>query len=107
LRDLGIHHFSYKKCIAKGILYLDYFIISNNLITEAVPASLTELEVRNLLAKCRKEKLNKLHSSYGKVVEVFDKNTKERKTFVSVFKVATRFGVSRSTIRNYIANGKP
>ena len=104
--DLGIHNSSYKKSIEKGSPFLDFFIISNTLVEEAVPANLTESEVRELIIKHRKESLNKLHLSYGKVVEVFDKDTNEVQTYVSTYKVAYRFGISRSTIRTYINNGK-
>ena len=40
--DLGIHHTSYKKHIVNKELFLGYFIISNSLISEAVPTDLTE-----------------------------------------------------------------
>lgn len=104
--DLGIHHSSYKKHIANNSLYLDYFIISNNLIAEAAPAGLTELGLRELIDERRKISLNKLHLSYGKYIEVLDSDTNTRKIYESSYKVATRFGFSRSSLRNYIASGK-
>lgn len=42
----------------------------------------------------------------GKVIEVFDKDTNEINTYPSIYKIASRFGISRNTIRNYITNGK-
>lgn len=54
--DLGIHSSSYRKCISSGSPYLDFFVISNTLITDAVPANLTESDVRELLALGRKKK---------------------------------------------------
>jgi hypothetical protein len=104
--DLGIHHSSYKKHIANNSLYLDYFIISNNLIAEAAPAGLTELGLRELIDERRKISLNKLHLSYGKYIEVLDSDTNTSKIYESSYKVATRFGFSRSSLRNYIASGK-
>ena len=50
--------------------------------------------------------LNKLHLSYGKSIEVLDSNTNTTKIYDSIYKVATRFGFSRSTLRNYISSGK-
>lgn len=104
--DLGIHHSSYKKHIANKSAYLDYFTISNDLVGEATQAGLTELELRELIDERRKVSLNKLHLSYGKYIEVLDSDTNTTKTYESSYKVATRFGFSRSTLRNYIANGK-
>ena len=71
--DLGIHHSSYKKHISKDSLFFNFFIISNILKFEAVPANLSYFEIRELIKKCIKESLDKLHLSYGKVIEVFDK----------------------------------
>ena len=104
--DLGIHHSSFKKHITNNSPFLDYFYISNNLIAEASPAGLTELELRELIDERRKIKLNKLHLSYGKSIEVLDLDTNTTKIYESIYKVATRFGFSRSTVRNYIARGK-
>jgi hypothetical protein len=105
--DLGIHHSSYKKHIANNSLFLDHFIISNNLIPEATISDLTELELRELIDEHRKTSLNKVHLSYGKAVEVLDSDTNTTKIYDSSYKVATRFGFSRSSLRNYIASGKP
>ena len=105
--DLGIHHSSYKKHIANNSLFLDHFFISNNLIPEATISDLTELELRELIDERRKTSLNKVHLSYGKPVEVLDSDTNTTKIYDSSYKVATRFGFSRSSLRNYIANGKP
>ena len=105
--DLGIHHTSYKKHVNKNELFLDHFIISNNLISEAVPTDLTESQVRALINKQRINSLEKLHKSYGSLVEVFDTDTNTTRIFDSVAKAASKFGVSRSSIRNYISNGKP
>lgn len=104
--DLGIHHSSYKKHITNNDPFLGYFIISNTLIAEAVPAGLTELQVKELIDECRKISLNKLHLSYGKPIEVLDSNTNTTKIYDSTYKVATRFGFSRTTLRNYISSGK-
>jgi len=104
--DLGIHHSSYKKHIANSNPFLGYFIISNTLIAEAIPTGLTELEVRKLIDERRKISLNKLHLSYGKSIEVLDSNTNSTKIYDSTYKVSTRFGFSRSTLRNYISSGK-
>lgn len=51
--DLGIHSSSYRKCVSKtdGTPYLNSFIISNNLIADALPSNLTESEVRELLVE--------------------------------------------------------
>jgi GIY-YIG catalytic domain/NUMOD1 domain len=105
--DLGIHHSSYKKHVANNEPYLDYFIISNSLITDAVPTNLTEIQIREFINKQRKDSLNKLHKSYGSVVEVFDTYTNTIITIDSVAKAASKFGVSRSTIRSYISSEKP
>ncbi len=104
--DLGIHNSSYRKCISTGVPYLGLFVISNTLIPEAIPANLTESEVCELLVKRRKENLDKQAIDLGKVIEVFDKDTNERKTYTSTYKVAYRLGTSRSTIRSYITSGK-
>jgi len=104
--DLGIHHSSYKKCISSGAPFLDFFVISNTLITEAVPANLSESDVRELLAKRRKENLNKQAIYLGKEIEVFDKDTNEIKIYDSTSKVAYRFGMARTTVKRYIVNGK-
>ena len=50
---------------------------------DAIPANLTESEVCELLAKRRKENLDQKSIDLGKVVEVFDKDTNERKTYPS------------------------
>lgn len=105
--DLGIHHTSYKKHVNKNELFLDHFIISNNLISEAVPTDLTELQVRALINKQRINSLGKLHKSSGSSVEVFDTDTNTTILFDSVAKAASKFGISRSSVRNYISNGKP
>lgn len=105
--DLGIHHSSYKKHVGKNKLYLGYFIISNNLISDAVTTNLTELQVREFIKKQRKDSLNKLHKSYGSEVEVFDIDTNTTTTVDSVAKAASKFGTSRTTIRNYIYSEKP
>ena len=39
-------------------------------------------------------------------MEVFDKDTNERKTYASILKVAYRFGIGRTTVRSYITSGK-
>jgi hypothetical protein len=104
--DLGIHNSSYKKCIAKDSSFLNFFRISKFLKTEAVPANLSYSEVRELIIKYRKESLDKLHLSYGKIIEVFDKETNDTMTFTSIIKTSYRFGTSRTTIRNYITSGK-
>ena len=78
--------------------------------------------MRELIDERRKVSLNKLHLSYGKYIpcgdpkripkgiplgiEVLDSDTNTTKTYESSYKVAIRFGFSRSTLRNYIANGK-
>lgn len=59
-----------------------------------------------LLAKRRKENLDKQTIDLGKVIEVFDKDTNERKTYPSTYKVAYRLGTTRTTIRSYINKGK-
>ena len=105
--DLGIHHSSYKKHVANNEPFLGYFIISNSLIPEAVPTDLTVIQVREFIKKQRKDSLNKLHKSYGSLVEVFDIDTNTITTTDSVAKAASKFGVSRSTIRSYISSEKP
>lgn len=105
--DLGIHHSSYKKHVANNEPYLGYFNISNYLIPEAVPADLTEIQIREFINKQRKDSLNKLHISYGSVVEVLDIDTNTITTIDSVAKAASKFGVSRTTIRSYISSEKP
>jgi len=105
-RDLGIHYSSYKKCIANDSPYLNFFKISKSLITEAIPINLSYFKLRELIIKCRKESLNKLHLSYGKVIEVFDKEINNTMTFTSIIKASYRFGISRTTIKNYITSGK-
>lgn len=105
--DLGIHHSSYKKYVNKYELFLGHFIISNKLVSDAVPTDLTELEVREFILKQRKSSLDKLHQSYGSLIEVFDIDENIKTRIDSVAKVASKFGVSRTTIRNYISNGKP
>lgn len=105
--DLGIHHSSYKKNVNKNELYLGHFIISNNLISEAVPTDLTEFQVREFIKKQRNNSLDKLHKSYGSLIEVFDVDTNTTTVIDSVSKAASKFGVSRSTIRNLISNEKP
>jgi GIY-YIG catalytic domain len=104
--DLGIHSSSYRKCISSGVPYLGLFVISNTLIEDAVSSNLTESEVCELLAKRRKENLDKQTVDLGKVIEVFDKDKNERKTYLSIYKVAYRLGTTRTTIRSYITNGK-
>jgi hypothetical protein len=42
----------------------------------------------------------------GKVIEVFDKDTNETKTYPSIYKIASRFGITRTTVRSYITKGK-
>lgn len=105
--DLGIHHSSYKKQVGNNEPFLGYFIISNSLIPEAVPTDLTDIQVREFIKKQRKDSLNKLHKSYGSVVEVFDIDTNTITTMDSVAKAASKFGVSRTTIRSYIYSEKP
>jgi len=105
--DLGIHHSSYKKHVANNEPFLGHFILSNNLISEAVPADLTEFQLREFIKKQRKYSLNKLHKSYGSGVEVFDIDTNTTTTIDSVSKAASKFGTSRSLIRNYISSEKP
>lgn len=104
--DLGIHSSSYRKCISSGVPFLGLFVISNNLIEDAVPTNLTESEVGELIAKRRKENLDKQTVDLGKVIEVFDKDTNEVKTYPSTYKVAYRLGTTRATIRSYISKGK-
>lgn len=103
---LGIHRSSYKKHIANNSPFLNYFRVSKILKTEAVPANLSYSKVRELIIKYRKESLDKLHLSYGKVIEVFDKETNDTMIFTSIIKASYRFGTSRTTIRNYITSGK-
>jgi hypothetical protein len=105
--DLGIHHTSYKKYVNKNELYLGHFLISNNLLRDAVPTDLTELQVREFIQKQRINSLNKLHKSYGSLVEVFDIDKNTTTIIDSVSKAASKFGVSRSSIRSYISSGKP
>ena len=105
--DLGIHHTSYKKHVNKNELYLGHFLITNNLILDAVPTDLTELQVRELIKKQRINSLDKLHKSYGRFVEVFDTDTNTTTIIDSVSKAASKFGVSRTSIRNFISSGKP
>uniref|UniRef100_UPI0030E5B51E hypothetical protein n=1 Tax=Dematophora necatrix TaxID=2751867 RepID=UPI0030E5B51E len=104
--DLGVHHSSYKKHIANNSPFLDYFTISNLLVADATLTNLTEIEVRELIDERRKISLNKLHLSYGKYIEVLDSDTNTTEIYESSYKVATRFGFSRSSLRNYIASGK-
>ena len=104
--DLGVHSSSYRKCISSGVPYLNLFVISNTLIPDAIPANLTESEVCELLAKRRKENLDQKSIDLGKVVEVFDKDTNEIKTYPSLYKVAYRLGTTRTTVRSYITSGK-
>lgn len=104
--DLGIHSSSYRKCTSSGIPYLGLFIISNTSKLDAVPTNLTESEVCELLAKSRKEKLDQHAINLGKAIQVFDKDTNERKTYPSIFKVASKFGITRTTVRSYITKGK-
>lgn len=105
--DLGIHHTSYKKHVNKNELYLDHFLITNNLISDAVPTDLTELQVREFIKKQRINSLDKLHKSYGRLVEVFDTDTNTTAIIDSVSKAASKFGVSRTSVRNYISSRKP
>ena len=105
--DLGIHHTSYKKYVNKNELYLGHFLISNNLISDVVPTDLTELQVREFIQKQRINNLDKLHKSYGSLVEVFDTDANTTRIIDSVSKAASKFGVSRSSIRSYISSGKP
>jgi group I intron endonuclease len=105
--DLGLHQSSYKKHVASNEPYLGYFIISNSLIPEAVPTNLTEIQIREFINKQRKDSLNKLHKSYGSVVEVLDIDTNIITTIDSVAKAASKFGVSRATIRSYLSSEKP
>ena len=86
--DLGIHPSSYKKCISNDSPFLNFFIISKILKTKAVLANLPYYEVRELIAKHRKENLGKLHLSYGKIIEVFDKEINETMTFTSINKAS-------------------
>lgn len=63
--DLGIHSSSYIKCVSKGVSYLNSFVISNTLITDAAPTNLTESK---LLAKCRRDVLDKQTVDLGKSI---------------------------------------
>ncbi len=48
--DLGIQHATSTKCIKNGCLYLDYFIITNKLITSNIKAGLSLLELIKLIS---------------------------------------------------------
>lgn len=105
--DLGVHHTSYKKYVNKNELFLGHFIISNGLVGDAISTDLTELEVREFIKKQRISSLDKLHKSYGSLIEVFDTDTNTTTIIDSVAKAASKFGVSRSSIRSYISSQKP
>lgn len=96
--DLGIHNSTYKKGI-KGVPYLDFFTISNAFVVDAIPANLTLSELRDLLAQRREESFVKRVESYGKIIEVIDKETNARTTYPSVQSVASKFNIDRATIR--------
>jgi len=70
------------------VFFLIFFRISNILKTEVVPANLSYFEIRELIKKCIKESLDKLHLFYGKVIEVFDKEIKYTMTFISIIKAS-------------------
>lgn len=97
--DLGIHSSSYRKCISSGVPFLGLFVISKTLIADAVPTSLTESELRKLLAKGKKEDLDKRAVDLGKAVEVFDKDTHEIITYSYLYKVACILDTTRTTVR--------
>ena len=39
--DLGLHHSTITKCIKNGLLYLIYFMLRNELITNATKANIS------------------------------------------------------------------
>jgi hypothetical protein len=73
-------------------------------MTEAIPTNLSYFKIWELIIKCKKENLNKLHLFYGKVVKVFDKK-KINNTKTFAYKVSYIFDISRTTIRNFITSG--
>lgn len=81
---IRIHHTSYKKCIKTGITYLNYFVITDKPVDNAVNANLTLFELHNLIEKQQKASLCIRSASYGMVIEVFDKETNTTTSYISV-----------------------
>jgi hypothetical protein len=90
---LGIHHTSYKKCIKSGIPYLNYFVITNKPVDNAVNANLTLLELHNLIAEQQKASRNTWSASYGIAIEVFDKETNITTSYASASKAGEALSV--------------
>lgn len=69
--NLGIHHDSIVKFKNTGLLFLDYFIISDNLIDTAKDANLTLDQLNNLLSDKRfSTKGSNLAKTVGKAITI-------------------------------------
>ena len=89
--DLGLHHATVTKCINNGLLYLDYFMISNQLITNATKVNLSLQELNDLIVEKRSLLLKSFSKITSKAIRIKQVKTGNIKNFTSITSVVNYF----------------
>lgn len=104
--NLKIHHKSLSTCLLEGTLYLDFFLISLDLITESLNTNLLTLEEISKLVSDKRAVYIKKHPAAKVILAEYKNDPKKNIEFSSLTSLANHLKGDRTTIRQYLKGEK-
>lgn len=103
--SINIHHKSLDDCVSLGILYLDAFFLSLDLIEGSTITNLLSLDEIKSLVKDKRDKYIVKHPASKAILAEFKDDSSKNLEFHSLNSLATHLKGDRQVIREYL-NGK-
>jgi hypothetical protein len=104
--SINIHHNTLNDCLNKGIVYLDTFFFSLDLIEESTKTNLLELEELKSLVIDKRDVYNIKHPASKVILAEFKNDEKKNLEFSSLNSLAKYLKGDRVTIREYLTGKK-
>lgn len=99
---IKIHHTSLNDCLSLGLLYLDEFLFSLDLIEESDKTELLTLNEIECLIKDKRSNYSIKHASAKAILAEYKDDTEKNKEFTSLNSLANDLKGDRKVIRDYL-----
>lgn len=104
--SINIHHTSLNDCLNLGILYLDTFLFSLDLIEESTKTNLLSLDIIKSLVKDKRDVYNIKHPAAKAILAEFKDDSSKNLEFNSLNSLANHLKGDRQVIRGYLKENK-
>lgn len=104
--SINIHHTTLNDCIVSGILYLDAFFFSLDLIEESSKTNLLSLDQIKSLVKDKRDVYNVKHPAAKAILAEFKDDSSKNLVFNSLSSLANHLKGDRQVIREYLKGNK-